>query len=152
MLVNDRGEYVRPGRRVASWAAPRRWPIALAVAAAVADVTVSAAGTTHGWGLSGSPDAVAAWCAAALAVPLIVAVTFRRQWFHPLSLPLVAVAVMSLAAPVWVQTTHQPAGLLYSPGYAPLGQPLATALSTTACAALVWSWPATWPEPPRHWP
>ena len=66
-----------------------------------------------------------------------MAVTFRRRWFHPLSLPLAVVAVMSFAAPVWAQTTHESAGLLYSPGYEPPGQPLATALSATACTALV---------------
>jgi hypothetical protein len=44
---------------------------------------------------------------------------------------------MCLAAPLWVQFTRQPAGLLYSPGYEPLGEPLAAALSPRACAALV---------------
>ena len=137
MLMNDRSVYSRPGRRVAEWVAQRRWPIALAAAVAVADVAVTTAGTVHGWGLSGSPVDVEAWCAAVFAVVLIVLVTGRRRWFHPLSLPLAAVAFISLAAPLWVQVTHEPVGLLYSPGDEPPGQPLATALSATACAALV---------------
>jgi hypothetical protein len=137
MPMNDRSAYSCPERRVAAWAAQRRWPIALAAAAAVTDLAVTAAGTTHSWGLSGSPATVEAWCAATLAVVLIVAATCRQPWFHPLSLPLAVVAVMSLAAPLWVWVTHEPANLLYSPGYEPPGQPLAAALSATACAALV---------------
>ncbi len=114
-----------------------RWPVGFAAAVAAADVAITVTGTMHDWDLD-SPVSVAAWCAAAaLAVALIVAVTRRGRWFHPLSLPLAAIAVMSLAAPLWVQATHEPAGLLYSPGYVPAGQPLAAALSATAWAALV---------------
>jgi hypothetical protein len=127
----------RPGRWVTAWAAVRRGPIGLAAAVAGADVAVTATGTARGWGLGG-PVGVAAWCAAvALAVALIAAVTCRGQWLHPLSLPLAAVTVMSLGAPLWVQATHEPAGLLYSPGYVPAGVPLAAVLSAPAYAALV---------------
>jgi hypothetical protein len=127
MLTIDRSAFLRPGHR---------WPIALAATIAVADAAVTGAGTEYGWGLSGSPAADEVWCAAALAVALIVAVT-RRRWFHPLSLPLALVAVMCLAAPLWVQATRQSTGLLYGPGYEPPGEPLAAALSPAACAALV---------------
>jgi hypothetical protein len=137
MLMDDREPYSRRWRQVAAGTALRRWPIVVAVVVAVADVATAAGGVRYDWGLSGSPVAIAAWCAAALAVTLIVAVAFRRRWFHPLSVPLVVVAVMSLAAPLWVQVTHDPAGPLYSTGYEPAGSPLAAALSATACAALL---------------
>src|ERR1700728_505426 len=95
----------------------KRWPVALAVAGAAAVTAVSAAGTEHGWGLGRSPVSAAAWCGAAvLLVALAVAIARSGRhagWFHPLSLPFAVVAVMSLAAPLWVAATHEPAGLLY---------------------------------------
>ena len=140
MLVNDRIAHAASRRRVAVWSAwsvCRRYPVALAAATAVTEAAVTTTGAVHGWGMSGSPLAVEAWCAGTLVVALIVAVTCGRRWFHPLSLPLAVVAVMSLGPPLWVQVTHESAGLLYRPGDEPFGQPLAAALSARACAALV---------------
>jgi hypothetical protein len=88
-----------------------------------------------------SAGSVAVWGGAvAVAVAAVAATILKGRhagWFHPLSLPLVAVAVMSLGAPLWVYATHEPAGLLFDPGHAPANAPpLAAALSVTACEAL----------------
>jgi hypothetical protein len=119
----------------------KRWTVALGASGAGAVAAVAVAGTMHGWDLADSPTSAAAWCTApVLAVALAVALRRKGRhegWFHPLSLPLAAVAIMSLAAPLWVQATHERAGLLYSPGYVPAGAPLAASLSAVACAALV---------------
>jgi hypothetical protein len=83
-----------------------------------------------------------AWAfALALAAAAVTAFVFRGRhggWFHPLSLPLAALAVMLLGAPLWVQATGRPAGLLYAPGHLPQGASrLSAALSAAASAALV---------------
>jgi hypothetical protein len=62
---------------------------------------------------------------------------YHAGWFHPLSLPLALIAVMSLAAPCWVYFTHESVGLIYATGYAPVdGSDLDVALSVSACLAL----------------
>jgi hypothetical protein len=99
------------------------WMGAIAVAALSAEIVSAAAGTASNWslgGLNASPAAtIAAWAAAlVLAVATLAAVT-RKGWFHPLSLPLATLAVMSLGAPLWVYFTHQAVGLLYDTGHQP---------------------------------
>lgn len=84
---------------------------------------------------------LAIW-AAVVALAVVAVNAARRQgyarWFHPLSLPLAAITVMSLGGPLWVYLTHRPSGLLYDPGHAPLGASLLQVpLSGIACAALV---------------
>lgn len=82
------------------------------------------------------PLMLAAWGTAFVLAATIAAAVRRGGWFHPLALPLGAVAVMSFGAPLWVQFTHEPAGLLYDVGHAPPALPLAAVMSGRAGAAL----------------
>lgn len=100
-------------------------------------IAVWAVSLTH----PSSAGSVAVWGGTfAVAVAAVAAAVMKGHhagWFHPLSLPLGAVAVMSLGAPLWVYVTHEPAGLLFDPGHAPANAlPLAAAVSVTACEAL----------------
>jgi hypothetical protein len=118
----------------------KRRAAALAITAAAADLAATAAAAAHDWSLNVSPQALAVWAAAAvLAVALVVAVTrtgHHAGWFHPLSLPLAVIAVMSLGAPLWVYFTREPAGLLAAAGQPPASA-LSAVMSVTACEALV---------------
>jgi len=87
-----------------------------------------------------SPEALAGWAVVIVVLVAAAARLSRRDagWFHPLALPLVALAVMSLAAPLCVYLARQPVGLLYDPGHPPgFPSPLAVPLSLMACEALV---------------
>ena len=89
----------------------------------------------------GSASTLAAWAVVmALLVTVLVSLAHKRSnigWFHPLSLPLATITVMSLGAPLWVYSTHGSVGLLYDTGHQPTSvSTLAVAVSVTACAAL----------------
>jgi hypothetical protein len=87
-----------------------------------------------------SANSLAVWVSAvALMVVFVVLVrrNHRAGWFHPLALPLAVLAAMLLAAPLWVNFTHESVGLLYQPGYAPsTASPLAVAVSLPAIEGL----------------
>jgi hypothetical protein len=88
-----------------------------------------------------SAGSLGSWVAALALIIAVLGILARKGrhagWFHPLSLPLATIAVMSLGAPLWVYFTHQPVGLLYDPGYLePGASSLAAAVSVTACEAL----------------
>jgi hypothetical protein len=121
------------------------WAGVVAIAALAAEMVTAAAGTASKWSLgslnANPAAAVAAWAAAlVLVVAALAAVSHKGRhagWFHPLSLPLATLAVMSLGAPVWVYFTRQSVGLLYDAGHQPaLASTMAVAVSTTACDAL----------------
>lgn len=106
---------------------------------------VITAGTVCIWVLSNTltstAGTLASWAAAlALVVTALVAFAYKggnAGWFHPLSLPFALIAVMCLAAPLWVYFTHESVGLLYDSGYEPTNASvLAVALSVTTCKAL----------------
>jgi O-antigen polysaccharide polymerase Wzy len=103
------------------------------------------AGAAYLWAINdlhtNSAGALATWVAAlVLVVTVLVAMAHKGRhvgWFHPLSLPLATLALMSLGAPLWVYFTHNAKGLLYDTGYQPvISSTLAVAVSVTTCEAL----------------
>jgi hypothetical protein len=108
-------------------------------------LVVATAGVIYIWTLNhihaDSADTLATWVAAlVLVMAALVALAHKSRhtgWFHPLSLPLATLTIMSLGAPLWVYFTHQSVGLLYDPGYQNgIVSTLAVAVSVTACEAL----------------
>jgi hypothetical protein len=108
-------------------------------------IVVVMIGTVFTWfpdGLYPSSTGTLATWVVALALVVAVLVMLARKgshagWLHPLSLPLAALTVMSLGAPLWVYFTHEPVGLLYDSGYQPPdASALASAVSVTTCEAL----------------
>jgi hypothetical protein len=87
-------------------------------------------------------EALSTWAFALFApITAITAVSCNRyhaRWFHPLSLPLIMLLLMSLGAPVWVSLTHRKTELIYDTGHPPSTiSNLSVTLTITTLVALL---------------
>jgi hypothetical protein len=127
----------RGGSRRSGWGGFGLAGLGLGIVAATTGAGVWAVGNVR----ASSVGALSTWVGALVLVVAVLVELARKGrhagWFHPLSLPFAALAIMSLGAPLWVYFTHEPVGLLYDPGYQPpAASTLAVAVSVTCCEAL----------------
>jgi hypothetical protein len=133
----SRGSVPRERRRPRLRAGLGLAGLGISVVVVTTGVGVWAVGHVH----TDSVGALSTWVGALVLVVAVLVELARKGrhagWFHPLSLPFAALAIMSLGAPLWVYFTHESVGLLYDPGYQPASaSSLAVAVSVKCCEAL----------------